>query len=801
MIMDKKPTYEELEKRVQEFDFIESEFKKTMTALQKRVKELNCLYGISHFVESEKNLSAILQETANLVPGSWQYPEVAACQIILNENLFSSCSHCEKTCDDCPHAFMRQPIIVNGAPSGEVRVCYLEKRPEADEGPFLREERDLLNAVAERLGRIAERKQAEEALRESEKRLIAAQRIAKLGDFTWDVETGEITWSDALFEMMKYDKSEKFDYARVAAEIRHPDDSKRIDQWLKDSIASGKDVLTPNEYRLIRKDGEIIHVRVMGVVERKQEKSSKVFATVQDITEHKRAEEALRNSEQLLNDMGSIAKIGGWEHDLVTGKAVWTKEVYEIVEIESDPIPGPDEHLSYYPEESRMRLDEAYRLAIETGEHFDLKLQCNTAKGRRIWVRAIGHPEFKDGKCVKMKGTFQDITEQKQLENQLRQSHKMESVGTLAGGIAHDFNNILGIILGNTELALDDVPEWNPARLNLEEVITASLRAKDVIRQLLSFARKTKLEKKPTNITSIIKESLKMLRASIPTSIDIRQNIPEDLDTILADPTQINQVLINLCTNADHSMPHGGIIEVTLENLDLDEDSTAQYPELRPGRYVHLIVRDTGHGIPQEDMENIFDPYFTTKEVGSGTGMGLAVVHGIVREHNGIIAVRSEPEKGTTFDLFFPAVEQKAVAEIVTDEELPTGSERILFIDDEESIVKLGRQRLERLGYTVQTATSPLDALAMFQSKPHDFDLIISDMTMPDMTGDRLVKEVLNIRPNLPIILCTGFSEKIDELKATTIGAADYIGKPFDKYDLAFKVRKALEAAKNKAQE
>ncbi len=797
--MDKKPTYEELKRKVQEFDIIESEYKKTLMTLRKRVKELNCLYGISHFVESEKNLPDILQETVNLVPDSWQHPEVTACRIVLNGNLFASNRNCKKTCDDCSHVFMKQPIIVNGAPAGEIRVCYLEEKPEADEGPFLREERDLLNAVAERLGRIVERKQSQEALRESERRLISAQRIAKLGDFTWDVKTGEVTWSDAVFEMLKYDKDEEIDYAKVNTEIHHPGDLERVVQWLNDCIASGRSVLPSNEYRLIRKDGETIHVRVIGVIERKQKKSTKIFATVQDITEHKRAEEALRNSEQLLNDMGSIAKIGGWEHDLVTGKAVWTREVYKIIEIESGPIPGPDEHLNYYPAESRKLLDEAYRRAVETGEPFDLKLQCITAKGRQIWARAIGHPEFKNGKCVKMKGTFQDITEQKQLENQLSQFQKMESIGTLAGGIAHDFNNILGIILGNTELALDDLPEWNPARLNLEEVRTASLRAKDVIRQLLSFARKTKLEKKPTNIASIIKESLKLLRASIPTSVDIRQNIPEDIHAIMADPTQLNQVLINLCTNADHSMPHGGVIEVTLDNVELDEDSTVPHPGLHPGRYVHLIVSDTGHGIPQEDIDNIFDPYFTTKEVGRGTGMGLAVVHGIVKDHNGIITVYSEPGKGTAFDLFFPAVEKAAVAEIEKDEDLPTGHEKILLIDDEEAIVKLGRLRLERLGYHVETATSPIEALAMFRSKPYDFDLILSDMTMPDMTGDRLVKEILNIRSEFPIILCTGFSEKLDKVKVTAIGAADYIEKPFGKRDIAVKVRKVLDEAKGSA--
>jgi CheY-like chemotaxis protein len=369
----------------------------------------------------------------------------------------------------------------------------------------------------------------------------------------------------------------------------------------------------------------------------------------------------------------------------------------------------------------------------------------------------------------------------------------MESIGTLAGGIAHDFNNILGIILGNTELSLYDVPEWNPARLNLEEIRTASLRAKDVVRQLLSFARKTKLEKKPTNIILIIKESLKLLRSSIPTSIEIRQNIPEDIDTILADPTQINQVFINLCTNADHAMPDGGVIVVTLKKIELDEDTAVQHPELNPGRYVNLTVSDTGHGISHNEIDRIFDPYFTTKEVGKGTGMGLAVVHGIVKGHNGIILVESELGKGTTFSIFFPVVAKEAVVETEADEKLPTGDERILFVDDEELIVGIEHQILERLGYKVESTTSPIDALELFRSKPDQFDLVITDMTMPKMTGDKLVKEILKIQPDIPIILCTGFSEKIDEKKAKAIGVADYIEKPLDMRDYAMKIRKVLD--------
>ncbi|MEJ2660862.1 MAG: response regulator [Desulfobacteraceae bacterium] len=301
------------------------------------------------------------------------------------------------------------------------------------------------------------------------------------------------------------------------------------------------------------------------------------------------------------------------------------------------------------------------------------------------------------------------------------------------------------------------------------------------------------LENTPLNISPVVKESIKMLRASIPTSIEIRPNISDEIGIVLADPTQINQVLINLCTNAHHAMPDGGIIDITLAKIQIDENTSVQHPELRPGRYVHLVVSDTGHGISRDNIHQIFDPYFTTKDVGKGTGMGLAVVHGIIKDHNGVIAVESEPGKGTTFGIFFPVVEKRAVVDIETGEEFPTGNERILFVDDEESIVSLGRQRLERLGYNVDATTSPTEALTLFQSKPDYFDLVITDMTMPDMTGDKLVKEILDIRPDTPIILCTGFSEKIDEKQAIKLGVADYIEKPFVQRDFAIKVRKVLD--------
>lgn len=384
--------------------------------------------------------------------------------------------------------------------------------------------------------------------------------------------------------------------------------------------------------------------------------------------------------------------------------------------------------------------------------------------------------------------------DKKKFETQLRQAHKMEAIGTLTGGIAHDFNNILGIIIGNTELALDDIPEGNPANLNLEEVLKASLRAKDVVRQLLSFSRQTDQERKPIKLVPVIQDTIKLLRATIPMSIDIRQDIDDSSDTVFADPTQIHQIMINLCTNAAHAMEDtGGILEVGIKNVVLDEVSAELYSDLTPGDYVKLTISDTGPGISPQIKDRIFDPYFTTKDIGKGTGMGLSVVHGIVKSHGGAIIIDSELDRGTTFSIFFQVIEKEAVEEIKTEEELPVGNERILFVDDEAAMVDVGRYRLERLGYKIETKTSPVDALEAFHDNPDQFDLVITDMSMPQMTGDQLVKEILKTRPDMPTILCTGFSEKIDEDKAKEMGIREYIEKPINRRDLAFMVRKVLD--------
>jgi len=389
---------------------------------------------------------------------------------------------------------------------------------------------------------------------------------------------------------------------------------------------------------------------------------------------------------------------------------------------------------------------------------------------------------------------IRDITLEKKNEARLHQSHKLEAVGTLVGGVAHDFKNILSIILGNVHLALDDVPEQHPARFSLEEIETASLRAEDVVHQFLSFSRKSELKKKPINIHSIVNESIRLLRASIPTTIEIQTAIQDDTVAINADPTQIHQVLINLCTNAAHAMEEkGGILSVGVTNLEVDNETSVQYHDLKPGRYVQLTVSDNGSGIDPKSMGRIFDPYFTTKEPGKGTGMGLSVVHGIVKNHDGVISAYSEPGEGTTMKVLFPVIKKEPVKEDLVSDDLPKGNERILFIDDEESIVNMAHRILERLGYQVEGNTDSVKAMELFRSDPYRFDLIITDMTMPGLTGDRLVKEALAIREDTPIILCTGFSERINGDRAKKAGIKKYIEKPLKKRELSKAVREALD--------
>jgi len=387
-----------------------------------------------------------------------------------------------------------------------------------------------------------------------------------------------------------------------------------------------------------------------------------------------------------------------------------------------------------------------------------------------------------------------DITLQKRMETKLRQAHKMKAIGTLAGGIAHDFNNILYMIIGNSELALGKVPETNPVQSHLEKIKTSALRAADIVKQLLDFSRKFDPELKSVDVVQVIKDAGRFLRSMIPSSIEIRTHVPAEKITIFADPGQIQQVLVNIGINSYQAMKeNGGLLEISLECETLSEGIDDGYYHLVPGAYARITVKDSGPGIRPELIENIFDPYFTGWDSGQGAGLGLAVVHGIVKNHNGGITVKNPPGGGAVFILRFPAIAGQPVIGKKAQAEFPPGHESILFVDDEELITDLSREMLELLGYRVETRKYPEDAVSLFRSNPHSFDLVITDMTMPRMTGVQLSAALKAVRFDIPVIICTGHSPLMNEKMAENRGFAAYIKKPIVMSDLAKTIRKVLD--------
>ncbi len=518
----------------------------------------------------------------------------------------------------------------------------------------------------------------------------------------------------------------------------------------------------------------------------------------------KKSEDALKKNEYRYKSAQRMGKVGNWEYDLVTETFWGSDQAKKIYGFDPDSKQfTTDEVENCIPE--RERVHQALIDLIEKDKPYNLEFDIHPVSGSKMRTIRSNAEIIKDdsGAPLKVLGVIQDITDQKRagqekekLEQELRQAQKMESIGNLAGGIAHDFNNILSSIIGFTELALDDVAEGTPLEDNLQEVNTAGKRARNLVKQILAFARQADEEVKPIQVHTIVKEVFQFIRSSIPTTIEIKQNI-ESNSFIMGNATQVHQILMNLCTNASHAMEdEGGILEITLNDVVVDRREKWKNMNLKQGNYLEIKVSDTGHGIAPDIIGSIFEPYFTTKGVGEGTGMGLALVHGIVETYGGKITVDSALGKGTVFTIYLPLTKKREDYQLYQKEKLPSGTERILLIDDELPIAKMGSQVLERLGYRVTVCTSSVEALELFRSKFDDFDLVITDMTMPNMTGDKLAMELISFRPNLPVILCTGYSKKISDETASEIGIKAIVYKPTGKADLAKTVRKVLDAAK-----
>ena len=517
-----------------------------------------------------------------------------------------------------------------------------------------------------------------------------------------------------------------------------------------------------------------------------------------DITRLKVSEQSLKESERQYRQLFELAQEGIWaiDSDFVTtmvNPAMAKMLGYGVMEMIGTKL---FDFMDERGRELAAGIVEGQRHS--TGEQHDFEFIRRG--GERVYTTMeLSAIYGDDGKYAGAIIGVVDVTyrkkaeeEREQLEKHMVQIQKMEAIGTLAGGIAHDFNNILSVVVGFTELACEDAREGSNQLENLREVLSAAQRARDLVSQILTFARQGDVAVRPVRFSTILKEALKFLRSTLPSTIEITTRLTTEAN-VMADPTQLHQIIMNLGTNAGHAMAGGGVLDVSLEEVELDSRKVRHAPEVTPGRFLRLQISDNGCGMDPSIVESIFNPYFTTKEQGEGTGLGLSVVKGIVDQMNGLIEVSSLPGEGSRFDVFLPILEWEAREEEGDGEDVAGGDERVLYVDDEPAITIIGKGLLEMIGYKVDICESALEALEMIRKDPEAFDVVITDLTMPRMRGDTLAREIMVIRSDLPVILCTGQDFPLAEEHLKKIGVSALLKKPLGRTALARTVREVLD--------
>jgi PAS domain S-box-containing protein len=641
---------------------------------------------------------------------------------------------------------------------------------------------------------ITEQKLADKALRESEELLSRSQELAHIGSWKLDLIRNHLTWSDEVYRIFGCEPQEFAATYEAFLNFVHPDDRAAVDEAYSRSQQEGSDGYEI-EHRIVRRNSDEIRYVHERCVHERNAAGTTIQSTgvVQDITERKQADLDVRSQKRLLEGvLDSINDIIGVQlpdHTMVQ----YNRAGYELLGLTEDQVRGkkcyellgratPCDICATSGSLISRTLERIEKFIPELGRHF----LCTS------------NPVLDENGNIKLIiEQLSDITEKKKIDEMLHQAQKMESIGSLAGGIAHDFNNLLFPIVGLSEMMLNDFPPDSMDRHNIQEIFHAGKRGRELVQQILSFSRQSEHQLIPVHIQKILKEVLKLCRSTIPADITITRNIQTKCGPVMADPTQIHQIAMNLITNAFHAVePAGGTITVQLKETDsIHQDDPSVH--LASGRYAVLTVTDTGTGIDPAVMDRIFDPYFTTKEKGRGTGLGLATVYGIVKTHGGDIRVYSDIGKGATFHVYLPVLEKRQESEPEKEMiPLPTGTEHILLVDDENPIVQLEKQMLERLGYNTSCFTSSVDALAAFKTDPLRFDLVITDMNMPHMNGMQLAKELSAIKSDIPVIICTGFSERINKENAAAMGIKGLLMKPMVMKDLAQKVREVLDTMK-----
>ncbi len=669
--------------------------------------------------------------------------------------------------------------------SGEERILHTKKIPILDEAGTPQ----YLLGISED---ITERRQAEEKMLQSDQRLRLHREMSPLGFLEWDENFHAVEWNAACERIFGYTRKEAI--GKHAKDLILPVEAHDlVDQIYQDLMrqTGGHHSINKN----VTKDGRIITCEWFNTtLVDKDGKATGVASVCNDITEQMQAEQSIRKLSQAVEQSPASIMITDVEGKIEFVNARFSETTgYSLAE-----ALGQNPRIL---KSGETPADEYRRLweTISSGGVWRGEFHNRKKSGELFWEQATIAPIRDAGNAIThFLAVKEDITERKNLEEQLRQVQKMEAIGQLAGGIAHDFNNILSAITGYSELSLSILEPTSEAFGYVAQVLEASGRAKELVNQILMFSRESVQELRPTRIDFPVKEALKLIRASVPATIEIRSKILSKASA-LADPTQIHQIVMNLCTNAAQAMQeNGGLLEVYLSDITIDhEEHRQRYPDAKPGEYIQLMVSDQGHGIDAQCLHRIFDPFFTTKKRGEGTGMGLSVVHGIVTSYGGFIYARSRLGEGSTFEILIPARESFAVPDAILEMPIPTGSESILFVDDETMIVDIAKRMLESLGYSVVARTSAIEALEAFRNNPDSFDLVVTDMTMPKMTGLDLAEKILQIKPDFPIVLCTGFDVTMNEEKIISHGLKDVIYKPILRRDMATVVRKTLDGCRS----
>jgi two-component system cell cycle sensor histidine kinase/response regulator CckA len=652
---------------------------------------------------------------------------------------------------------------------------------------------------------ITERLRAEKVLQQSQASLANAQRIAHLGNCDWDIPNDFVSFSDEMYDIFGISKSEFGGTFNDLMALFLPEDSDWIQKAVDDALAGIKPL--DIEHRIIRRDGQQRYLHSLAeVIMNRQGKPASMTGSIQDITERKRAEEALRKSEERYRLVAKATNDVIWDWDLLSDKVLWNDALYKIFNYEpsqvTDSVQWWYDHL--YPED-RERIDKGINTIINSGALSWIdEYRFQRGDGSYAMVLDRGYiAQDASGKPVRMIGAMLDLTERKKAEKalheseeKLQQAQKMESIGRLAGGIAHDFNNLLTAILGYSEIAIMNLKAGDPLRANLEEIKRAGNRAANLTRQLLAFSRKQVLQPKVMDLNSIVFELDKMLRRLIGEDIELVTHLQNSLGSVKADPGQIEQVIINLVINARDAMPEGGKLTIETTNVQLDAEYTNKHPDVKPGSYVMIAVSDNGEGMDEATQERIFEPFFTTKAVGKGTGLGLSTVHGIINQSEGHIWVYSELGNGTTFKIYLPRTDKDANQFDATARDSRAfvgGSETILLVEDDEIVRKMAQRILELDGYHVLTASTPFEALSICKEYQERIHLLLTDVVMPQMSGNILARQILPLRPDIVVLYMSGYTENTIVHHGSLDEGINFIEKPFTPDLLSHKIRTLLD--------